>query len=116
MYLRLSLLSVVCMCVYYLKMPKSGTTLPSPDICYISRHWLHLLRHCAYPGPIFQYDFACRHGCVLPTLSVDEGRSLALCVRREVWDKYQQLYRGGPLVQQLEVCIECQVSPSISNG
>ena len=24
--------------------------MPSPDVCYISRHWLHLLKTCAHPG------------------------------------------------------------------
>jgi len=43
-------------------LPQRGTIVPSPDVCYISRHWLHLLKTCAYPGPIFQYEFACKHG------------------------------------------------------
>ena len=33
-----------------LQLPRQGTTLPSPDVCYLSRHWLHLAKHCSHPG------------------------------------------------------------------
>jgi len=82
--------------------------VPSPDVCYISRHWLHLLKTCAYPGPIFQYEFACKHGAVTPTRTEDAS-SLSIAIRREVWDNLQERYGGGPLVQRLEVCQKCQV-------
>lgn len=83
--------------------------MPSPDVCYISRHWLHLLRHCVYPGPIVQFSFSCKHGAVHPMITRDEAHSLALAIRKEVWEELHQQYGGGPLVQQLDVCLECKV-------
>ena len=92
------------------QLPPSGTTLPSPNVCYISRHWLHLLKHCGNPGPIFQFDFACRHGAVHPTRTQDEARSLALTIRKDIWDAFHQQYGGGPFVERLEICARCKVS------
>jgi ubiquitin carboxyl-terminal hydrolase 20/33 len=91
-----------------LLLPRPGKSPGDPNpVVYISRHWLHLLRTCSNPGPIFQYEFACEHGAVLPN-RVDHARPLAMSVRRDVWDTYQQRYGGGPMVQKLEICSVCK--------
>ncbi|XP_064396159.1 ubiquitin carboxyl-terminal hydrolase 20-like isoform X2 [Halichondria panicea] len=86
-------------------LPKQGTTLPSPDVCYLSRHWLHLAKHCSHPGPIFQHKYACHHGSVVHD---EVARQSSMAVRREVWDRLQSKYGGGPLVSTLDPCILCQ--------
>ena len=30
--------------------------------CCISKHWMTLLRNASNPGPLFQYDYICKHG------------------------------------------------------
>ena len=30
--------------------------------CCISKHWMTLLRNASDPGPLFQYDYICKHG------------------------------------------------------
>lgn len=86
--------------------PEGPPDAPNP-VVYLSRHWLHLLRTCSTPGPIFQHEFACEHGAVLPNRS-EHARPLAMAVRRDVWDTYQQRYGGGPMVMKLEVCSVCK--------
>lgn len=46
---------------------------------------------------------------MLPTLTLEDARAKALCVRREEWEKLQRDYGGGPLVPRLEICRECKV-------
>lgn len=91
------------------QLPRAGTRLPSPDICYISRHWLYLLKHFSSPGPILQYEYACKHGAVVPE-KAEGASSLAMCIRREVWEELERKHGGGPLVPRLEACTVCQVS------
>ena len=35
--------------------------------------------------------------------------SLAMCIRREVWEDLERKHGGGPLVPRLEACTACQV-------
>jgi len=60
-----------------------------------------------FPGPIFQYEYACRHGAIVRPESA-KGRSMA--IKKSVWDEYQARFGGGPLVPCLELCTECLVS------
>ena len=100
------------MCFFPLQLPRAGTRLPSPDVCYISRHWLYLLKHFSSPGPIKQYQYACKHGAVVPE-KADGASSMAMCIRREVWDDLEKKHGGGPLVLRLEACMACEVSKSV---
>ena len=119
----------VCDDLYHtcsMQMPRAAA-VASHEVCYISRHWLHLLKHFTHPGPISQHEFACRHGGtriqpvlppsilpplphtgVLPAVALEEARSLTLPLRPEVWESLQQQYGGGPLVPQLDHCSSCQ--------
>ena len=98
--------------VFSPQLPKAGTRLPSPDICYISRHWLYLLKHFSCPGPILQYEYACKHGAVVPE-KAGGARDLAMCIRREVWEDLEKKHGGGPFVPHLEACTICQVSSTL---
>ena len=39
--------------------------------------------------------------------------SLAMCIRREVWEDLERKHGGGPLVPRLEACTVCQVREMI---
>ena len=95
------------------QLPRSGTRLPSPDVCYISRHWLYLLKHFSSPGPILQYEYACKHGAVVPE-KAERARELAMCIRREVWEDLEKKHGGGPFVPRLEACTVCQVGTTLN--
>lgn len=41
-------------------------------------------------------------------MTLEEARSLALCIRRDVWEELQREHGGGPLVQRLEICKDCK--------
>lgn len=87
--------------------PPPGTTIPSDDVCYISRHWLLLKNSCCNPGPIIPYQYACQHGGILPGKE-EAAKLLAVPIRKEVWDDLVRKYGGGPLVRSLDTCEICQ--------
>jgi ubiquitin carboxyl-terminal hydrolase 20/33 len=88
--------------------PHPDTCIPSPDVCYISRHWLVLRNTCHRPGPVIPYEFGCEHGGVYPGRE-RLSKTLAIPIRRDIYEQLQQKHGGGgPLISSLDTCELCK--------
>lgn len=92
--------------------PRTSSLLSSSSPHYISKLWLHKLKHFGEPGPIDQSSFLCAHNLVQPHQwpHVD---ALALACSSQTWsylvDTFGVRFSGSePPCTRLRPCAECQ--------
>nr|CDS23569.1 ubiquitin carboxyl terminal hydrolase 20 [Echinococcus granulosus] len=82
------------------------TISESPQVVYISVHWLLRFSEFADPGPITNSDFLCNHGALQPLLAPAFDKHVA-AISEDVWNFLSSQFGGGPFVTTLHPCKVC---------
>ncbi|PRP87113.1 ubiquitin carboxyl-terminal hydrolase 33 [Planoprotostelium fungivorum] len=76
---------------------------------YVPRIWWTKFRTMNYPGPIDNTPFTCPHGSIKPQVKMGKGgvTQQMMKVPPKIWDYLRTTYGGGPEIQSLSQCMDC---------
>ncbi|KAL5969075.1 Ubiquitin carboxyl-terminal hydrolase 20 [Taenia solium] len=91
---------------FILPIREKFTISESPQMVYISVHWLLRFSEFADPGPITNSDFLCNHGALQPLLASAWDKHVA-AISPDIWNFLASQFGGGPFVATLHPCEVC---------
>jgi len=74
---------------------------------YISCLWYSKWLSISDPGPISNSTYVCNHGCIKMEYLQNIQEKFTV-VPKSVWDILQKAYGGGPSLQELRKCEQCE--------
>ncbi|VDM16442.1 unnamed protein product [Hydatigera taeniaeformis] len=100
---------------FILPIRQSFTISESPQMVYISMHWLLRFSEFADPGPITNFDFLCNHGALQPLLSTTWDKHV-VPISLDMWNFLSSQFGGGPFVATLHPCGVCEEKLEVLNA
>lgn len=77
------------------------------DLVFVSKHWYVRLTTLSDPGPLDNYMYLCPHQ-LLGSHSAEMAAEPFIPISRNLWQGLLKKYGGGPVVNSLELCTQCQ--------